>query len=136
MTTLRRHRAMPLEQFPPDHRAHIQHLVEQPTKPPRYLALGFEGDPRALGQIESRAWWEWHWQRGIDPDVLRRTLSPALRAAIIRRDGLTCGLCGGPVELSDVHIDHVHPVSLGGTDHPHNLQVTHSLCNLRKGAST
>jgi HNH endonuclease len=64
----------------------------------------------------------------------RRHLPTQLRITIIERDGLVCGLCRGEVEPGDVHIDHIHPVSLGGTDDPDNLQVTHSICNLIKGA--
>lgn len=34
----------------------------------------------------------------------------------------------------DIHIDHILPVSLGGLSELSNLQVTHSWCNLKKGA--
>lgn len=53
---------------------------------------------------------------------------------VIERDGLICQLCGGAVERSDVHIDHIYPYSLGGATALNNLQVAHSLCNIRKGA--
>ena len=43
-------------------------------------------------------------------------------------------LCGGQVEPSDVHIDHIKPYSKGGQHVLGNLQVAHSLCNIRKGA--
>lgn len=64
----------------------------------------------------------------------RQRLPETLRQYVIERDGLTCRLCGDPVEPDDVHIDHVFPRVLGGDDSPANLQVAHSTCNLAKGA--
>ena len=97
------------------------------------LKFGAPGDPRPLAMMESRAWYEWHWARGKDPGSSRR-LDPILRASVIERDGLVCGICFGEVEANDVHIDHIYPVALGGKDVMDNLRVTHSLCNMRKGA--
>jgi hypothetical protein len=125
--TLRRAECFPLPNFPDEHLARIRADVEFEKKPPFWLDLGF-------AQIPSRSWSEWHWQRGIDPDKRRPALSPALRQFVIERDGYVCGLCGGEVEPSDVHIDHIHPYSKGGQDVAGNLQVAHSLCNIRKGA--
>jgi len=57
------------------------------------------------------------------------------RAAIIKRDGMVCGICGGDIlYVADIDIDHIIPVSRGGTSGPDNLQVAHRGCNLRKGA--
>jgi len=64
----------------------------------------------------------------------RRPLSRALRAYIISRDASVCGLCGQLVAPSEIDIDHIHPRSLGGSDDPNNLQVSHARCNRRKGA--
>ncbi len=50
------------------------------------------------------------------------------------RDGGVCYLCDSPVTLSLAHLDHVIPVSRGGTHTPDNVRVTHARCNLRKGA--
>lgn len=117
----------PLAGFSPEKQAEIARQVAQPKPPPKWLDLG-------LAQIPSRAWWEWHWQRGIDPDKRRPRLDPTLRSQVIERDGYVCQLCGNEVEPEDVHIDHIFPRSLGGSDSLKNLQVTHSVCNLRKGA--
>lgn len=117
---------MPLSSFPLEHRRRIEEQAQAPEPPERNLR--FE-----LFTMPSRAWYEWYWHRGIDPDKRRERLPQWLRDHVIDRDGLICGLCGEPVELSDVHIDHILPRSLGGLDRAENLQVAHSLCNMRKG---
>lgn len=117
----------PLSIFSPDEQRAIAEAVAQPTPPPRWLDLG-------LAQITSRAWIEWHRQRGIDPYKRREKIPAWMRERVIERDGLTCGICDGPVTADDVHIDHIHPVALGGRNEVDNLQVAHSRCNLSKGA--
>ena len=59
-----------------------------------------------------------------------RIYLPVLR----RRQAGVCGLCGEalPKAHRDVHVDHVLPVSQGGSSRPHNLQAVHASCNLRK----
>ena len=123
----RRARALPLDEFPSEHRARIIKAVAAPNPPKKYIDLG-------LASIVSRAWFEWHWQRGIDPESRRPALPAMLRAKVIERDGYICGLCGGSVGPDDLHIDHIFPRSKGGRDVLSNLQVAHSLCNMRKGA--
>lgn len=70
--------------------------------------------------------------------VLSRTISPQLRNEILERNGFTCQLCGaGPGEPDPfnpnrkvrLHIDHVKPISQGGTDDKNNLRVLCSACN-------
>jgi 5-methylcytosine-specific restriction endonuclease McrA len=56
-----------------------------------------------------------------------------IRAAVIRRDGLTCAICHLAVEPADLHIDHTIPLADGGPDTLTNQRVTHAKCNLRKG---
>lgn len=123
-----RDRAMPLEDFPDAQRQEIERLAALPDRPPRWLTVG-----GGLAQLESRAWYEWHWQRGVWPDD-REKIPRSVRQRVLDRDGLVCGLCGGDVDAGDVHIDHVVPVSRGGQAILANLQVTHSTCNMRKGS--
>lgn len=121
---------MPLWEFAPPHRARIEAAVLEPRPPDKWLK--FE-----LCQMVSRAWAEWHWQRGIDPFANfdgRSSLSPNVRAYVMERDEMVCGLCGYFVDEKDCHIDHIHPWSLGGSDDLSNLQVSHARCNMRKGA--
>jgi hypothetical protein len=126
--------AMPLWRFPQSHADQIraQAMAERP--PGRWFPVGAPGSSRPLAWLPSRGWYEWHWQRGIDPDKIRTSLPQSVRQAVIERDGYVCGLCGGEVEPSDVHIDHILPVAHGGQDVMSNLQVAHSWCNLSKGA--
>lgn len=44
-----------------------------------------------------------------------------------------CPYCCGPLEQSNAHQDHIHPVSKGGLSVPQNLIIVCSSCNLKKG---
>lgn len=125
--TEQRRNVMPLTEFSDDHLVRIMREVASDTKPAYWL--DFE-----LCQIPSRAWYEWHWQRGIDPDARRSAIPTYIREAVIARDGNTCQLCGGEVAAGDVHLDHIKPWSKGGEHSIRNLQVAHSTCNMRKAA--
>jgi 5-methylcytosine-specific restriction endonuclease McrA len=57
---------------------------------------------------------------------------PYSRAEIFSRWDGACAYCDGVAE----HIDHVHPISRGGADAPHNLVPACAPCNLSKGAKT
>lgn len=124
--------AKPLAEFPEEHRLDLEWAAAQPRAPKRWVTV-CDG----LAQVESRAWYEWHWARGNYPggdgDTSRPSLRPHIRQAVMERDGLTCGLCGGDVVLEDVHIDHILPWSRGGSSELDNLQVAHSACNIAKG---
>lgn len=70
--------------------------------------------------------------------VIDRKISPQLRTEILERNGYTCQLCGaGPGDADPfnpnrkvrLHIDHVVPISQGGTDRKENLRVLCSTCN-------
>lgn len=59
------------------------------------------------------------------------------RQEIIRRDHATCYLCNqGPLDPTDIHIDHDIPLSRGGTHTADNVHVACTNCNLRKGKMT
>lgn len=57
------------------------------------------------------------------------------RSEIIERDRSTCYLCGQRCEPNDIHLDHVIPLSRGGSHTAANLRVTHGQCNIRKAAN-
>jgi hypothetical protein len=54
------------------------------------------------------------------------------RAYVIERDGSRCHLCGKKCKPEDIHLDHVIPLSQGGSHELTNLRVAHAFCNLSK----
>jgi len=65
-----------------------------------------------------------------------------LRAFIADRDRWRCGICRKSVNKKLQHpdpmcasLDHVIPVSQGGTNDPWNLRLTHLVCNLSRRAA-
>ena len=120
--------------FNEDHLIDILMDVDEDTRPERWRPVGAAGSPLPLAWLPRRSWLEWHLFRGVDPEARRDPIPPALRAAVIARDGYVCGICGGEVEPADVHLDHIRPYSKGGPTTMANLRVTHSVCNIKKGA--
>lgn len=55
------------------------------------------------------------------------------RIRIHARDGGQCQLCGEAVTYDEMHLDHILPRSLGGSDDDGNLRTTHPSCNLSRG---
>lgn len=65
---------------------------------------------------------------------------------VLSRYGSDCNICGLPINLDanrspgkigweySLHIDHLIPVSKGGTDTLENVRPTHGICNVKKGA--
>lgn len=83
-------------------------------------------------------------QRETDLANLRRRadakITPAVRAAVIARDGMRCRYCGvgvirRPTRYGNplaIELDHVEPLSLGGTSTVENLVVSCERCNRGK----
>jgi hypothetical protein len=59
-------------------------------------------------------------------------VSKRLRFEILRRDNHTCQYCGETAPNVTLHVDHVVPVTLGGSDKPDNLVAACKDCNLGK----
>ncbi len=49
---------------------------------------------------------------------------------------LTCYLCMHPIVFRDDSVDHIFPVSRGGTNEYKNLAITHLRCNVKKKDKT
>jgi rubredoxin len=65
----------------------------------------------------------------------RQPIKPSLRFEILKRDDYRCQMCGVTAkDGATLEIDHIHPVSKGGTNEPDNLQVLCRDCNAGKGA--
>lgn len=55
------------------------------------------------------------------------------RALLFYRDGGRCGYCGREMRFNEMTIDHIYPLSRGGTNTPENLAACCASCNNRKG---
>lgn len=121
-----RDEVFPLERLPQDHQERIAALVAQPKPPPRWLDFG-------LFQLPSRAWWEWHWQRGLDPNKRRPAIPKHVRAAVFERDGHRCAACGATEDLT---LDHIKHYSRGGADVVGNLRTLCRRCNSSRQTKT
>jgi hypothetical protein len=62
----------------------------------------------------------------------RRSLPASVRFEVLRRDDFTCKYCGRIAPLVSLQVDHVVPLSRGGTDELRNLVAACSECNLGK----
>lgn len=62
-------------------------------------------------------------------------VSKTTRYEVLRRDGFTCRYCGAKAPDVEIHVDHVVPVSLGGSDDPTNLVAACRDCNAGKGTT-
>jgi hypothetical protein len=62
------------------------------------------------------------------------SLSKSKRFDIFRRDKFTCGYCGQRPPDVVLEVDHIHPVSKGGTDEELNLITACYDCNQGKSA--
>lgn len=64
-----------------------------------------------------------------------RTVKLRTRFAVLERDGWTCRYCGrGRAQGAVLHVDHVVPLALGGSNEDSNLVTACDLCNLGKSA--
>ena len=74
-------------------------------------------------------------QRAVRPTI-RATFSKAERAAIARSQRYRCMYCGVRLTSDNLQIDHMDPVSRGGSNDDENLQALCRRCNIRKGNHT
>jgi hypothetical protein len=71
--------------------------------------------------------------RRLNNPIKRSAIKPKDRVAILVRDKYTCQMCGASRSNGAVlEIDHIHPVSKGGTNDAANLQVLCRECNAGK----
>lgn len=64
-------------------------------------------------------------------------------ADVYQRDGWACQICGSPVDPNaqypdpmSASLDHIVPISRGGTHEPSNVRLTHWICNCVRGNRT
>ncbi len=65
----------------------------------------------------------------------RQAIRPGIRFDILTRDHHRCVCCGrGAEDGVKLEVDHILPVSKGGTNHPNNLRTLCTACNRGKAA--
>lgn len=64
----------------------------------------------------------------------RKPLGKTIRFSVFRRDKFTCRYCGRNSDTAVLEVDHVIPVSRGGTSEMDNLITSCADCNGGKGA--
>lgn len=64
--------------------------------------------------------------------MARKDISAGLRFKVFHRDSFTCQYCGRSAPDVVLHVDHVVPVSKGGTNSIENLVTACAECNLGK----
>ena len=73
-------------------------------------------------------------RHGKQREANRKPLSDKKRFMILERDGFRCQYCGATAEQSRLEVDHIVPVSKGGTNDPDNLVTACHECNSGKRA--
>jgi hypothetical protein len=66
--------------------------------------------------------------KGVHPGRARKRIP-----AQTRRQVLAAGMCADCGSTANLTIDHIRPITKGGTDHRRNLQCLCLTCNMRKG---
>jgi len=64
---------------------------------------------------------------------IRSEMTLRLRYSIMKRDNFMCVLCGRRPPEVELHVDHIKPVSKGGTNDESNLRTLCADCNRGKG---
>jgi 5-methylcytosine-specific restriction endonuclease McrA len=87
----------------------------------------------------------WNDRRRANYQVRRARKKAAMNTEVIlldylrKRDKDRCGICGTKISNQSyphplsASVDHIVPLSQGGTHEPANVQLTHLSCNVRKG---
>lgn len=88
-------------------------------------------EARKLGIVEGRVDYS-PLRKPIKSIELRRGISLKVRFEIMKRDNFRCVLCGQDAKETKLVIDHIVPVTHGGTNSVVNLRTTCSACNLGK----
>ena len=95
--------------------------------------IGHWGDGRcgALAERMANILYGPESEREPQPTVQARIISGGKRRAVFERDAYRCVQCGS---YRSLEVDHIYPVSRGGTADIENLQTLCRDCNAAKGA--
>lgn len=67
---------------------------------------------------------------------MRKPIGKKVRFDVFKRDDFTCAYCGSTPPSVVLQVDHIHPVSQGGTNSINNLITSCQPCNIGKGATS
>jgi len=81
-----------------------------------------------------------HSERYNENTIIRRHymgfLPPRKKLRVLKRDNFRCKFCGKTANDTQLHIDHITPLSKGGSNNLENLQVLCAECNQAKSNKT
>ena len=111
----------------------------------RAVCLIWKGSAEMVEQDGRRVLRSQHFEFAV-PSVVRLThyidvrgrqrRASSKRNRILARDGNRCQYCGAKGTAFDLTVDHILPLSRGGTTSPENLVAACYACNQRKGNRT
>lgn len=67
-----------------------------------------------------------------EPRRRGRSIPNPVLLRVVRRDDSTCQICGKHLLADEIELDHIVPVSKGGSSEENNLRVTCIKCNRKK----
>jgi 5-methylcytosine-specific restriction endonuclease McrA len=122
---------------------HTQHLIDDAARKTARLQELLQGAPSRTYEDQVMLLQHERLQRRTAERQRKRTATEIraelkndgpLRWRILARDNYTCQHCGATGARAELTIDHITPVSVGGTNAESNLQTLCRSCNSRKGA--
>lgn len=121
-------------------RVAARHIYRQNPEKAKARRERYESkDPERIRAMKD-AWKQAHPDRLLDYDQARRArvrgtqIEPISRRLVWEQDEGICHICLESVEFEDMHLDHVVPLSKGGTHTYDNVASSHEMCNLKKAA--
>jgi len=67
---------------------------------------------------------------------IRKKITKEERHKIYNKSGGRCAYCGNKIDISEMQVDHIVPLRLGGTDTPDNMVCSCRSCNKYKSTYT
>ena len=104
----------------------IVRVVNQWDQPRQQAFLRDQGIPEEKLHLQTSVEW---WEIDDERQCLREPITAEMKKAIFIKDHDECVYCSAQAILE---IDHIYPVSLGGTSEMENLITASTRCNLRK----
>jgi hypothetical protein len=110
----------------PTWRYRLRYHVSKTRELPRPT---FKGQPVVVPVPEVRLSHRLAYRARSEWNRMRDAVAPV----VLRRDGYACAWCDTPLHEDNWSIDHIIPLSKGGSNEMHNLQAMCRSCNSQKG---